>query len=176
MYSHDGKYIPIHILSTFVVPSDDHTWPKELWKFKLGIKTWQVRSQGLYDVQKNEKRRAQLEELGLVIEALNQEKGISERRFQTFYAALEHFAKLNNVGMYSHDGKYIPIHILSTFVVPSDDHTWPKELWKFKLGIKTWHVRSQGLYDVQKNEKRRAQLEELGLVIEALNQEKGKEC
>jgi hypothetical protein len=75
MYSQDGKPTPVNVPVCFVVPSNDDAWPSELWKFNLGKTTSAVRLRGLYSVQKNEKRRAQLRELGLEIKDANPEKG-----------------------------------------------------------------------------------------------------
>jgi hypothetical protein len=162
----------------FVVPeppaemanvSDEWPWPEQLWGLPLGQRLKDIRLTGAYlKGNDQEARRRQLEAMGFIWD-------VREHRFQRFYAALQHYAKLNNEGVYSQDGKRIPIHVPMRFVVPSNDYTWPSELWKFNLGKTTSAVRLRRLYNVQKNAKRRTQLRELGLEIEESSPEKGPE-
>jgi hypothetical protein len=172
---HDRK---LDVPYKFVVPeppaemanvSDEWPWPEQLWGLPLGQRLKDIRLTGAY-LKGNDKeaRRRQLEAMGFIWD-------VREHKFQRFYAALQHFAKLNNAGMYSQDGQPTPVNVPVCFVVPSNDDAWPSELWKFNLGKTTSAVRLRGLYSVQKNEKRRAQLRELGLEIKDANPEKGQE-
>lgn len=148
---------------------DAGDWPEYLWGLPLGQRLKDIRVTGAYlKGEDADARRQQLDALGFIW-------NVREHRFQLFYAALQHYARLHQCGPFTGGGKKTDdagsriqsFRVPSAFVVPSDSNMWPRELWKFNLGKTTASVRLQGLYDVYRNRKRRELLEELGFFVDS---------
>lgn len=157
----------------FVVPEppldlarsgEDWPWPEHLWGLPLGQRLKEIRITGAYLKDENsEARRRQLDALGFIWD-------VREHRFLKFYAALQQFAQLYQCGRFSCKHAMKPLHVPSTFVVPTDDVAWPRDLWKFNLGKTASAVRVQGLY-VKNHWDRKRKLEVLGFIIEDMTSE-----
>jgi hypothetical protein len=124
----------------FVVPHGDKQWPRATWGIPLGNCVYRIRSRGDFLRGYNHaSRRAQLEGLGFVWD-------VQEHRFQKFYVALRHYARLEGCGAFCSDGgRTKPLRVPSTFVVPTSDQ-WPEQFWTFPLGAKCTAVRQKQLY------------------------------
>jgi hypothetical protein len=143
----------VMVPSTFVVPYGDKKWPKATWGIPLGNCVFRIRHRDdfMRDESSNS-RRNQLNGLGFVWD-------VQEHRFQRFYGALRHFARIEHVQ--SEDASHnTALRVPSTFVVPKNDKAWPKELWGYQLGAKTTAVRQKQLY-VKGNPHRQKMLDNL---------------
>jgi hypothetical protein len=158
---HDGI---LDVPQNFLVPkppaelthvNDEWPWPEELWGLALGQSLKRIRLKGAY-LRGNDQvaRRRQLDDIGFIW-------GISERRFQTFYAALKHYAKLHKAGVFSSAERPKLLKIPVAFKVPENVDSWPTELYNYPLGIKCAAMRRTQLYIKSKPERQRL-LEELG--------------
>jgi hypothetical protein len=140
----------------FVVPHNGRCvdWPKATWGLPLGNCVYRIRSRHDFLRGSNSfSRRQQLDRIGFVWD-------VSEQAFQTFYRALQHYAKLNQMGPYSTSTQKA-LRVPSSFVVPINDISWPTSLWGYPLGGRCSAVRSKQLY-VKRCERRQKLLEDLG--------------
>lgn len=151
-------YVSLHgnllVPTSFVVPDRDEVWPKATWGIKLGKHVYRMRSRNDFlRGNKGSTRRRQLDRLGFVWD-------INEYVFRKFCLALQYYSRLQRQKT-TISGRQFAIRIPSTFVIPSGDDGWPKELWTYPLGAKCAAVRHKGLY-VKNDARRQKILEELG--------------
>jgi hypothetical protein len=140
--------------TSFVVPHGDDLWPKATWGIKLGKNVYRMRSRNDFlRGNKGAARRRQLDRLGFVWD-------INDHVFRKFCWALQFYSKWQRQKN-QFTGRQFAIRIPSTFVIPSGDDAWPKELWSYPLGAKCAAVRHKGLY-VKNDNRRQKILEELG--------------
>eukprot|EP00548_Thalassiothrix_antarctica_P006244 CAMPEP_0194138654 /NCGR_PEP_ID=MMETSP0152-20130528/8395_1 /TAXON_ID=1049557 /ORGANISM="Thalassiothrix antarctica, Strain L6-D1" /LENGTH=288 /DNA_ID=CAMNT_0038836161 /DNA_START=283 /DNA_END=1149 /DNA_ORIENTATION=+ len=126
---YDNLLVPVN----FVVPRGDDAWPKATWGLGLGRCVFRMRLRNDFlNGPKGANRRSQLLGLGFVWD-------MREYAFTKFVAALRYYAKTS-----SH--KFGPLKVPSTFEVPNNDNSWPRELWNYPLGAKCSAVRQKGLY------------------------------
>mmetsp|Transcript_7613 Transcript_7613/g.11068 ORF Transcript_7613/g.11068 Transcript_7613/m.11068 type:complete len:459 (+) Transcript_7613:160-1536(+) len=138
----------------FVVPRGQDIWPKATWGICLGKYVYRMRIRN--DFLKGPKgatRRSQLDGLGFVWD-------MGEYSFDKFLAALQHFATF-----FRRTYEEGPLKVPSTFEVPIEDQSWPRELWGYPLGSKCSAVRQKGLY-VKGRPDRQEQLSAIGFCWE----------
>ncbi|KAF0685958.1 Aste57867_22210 [Aphanomyces stellatus] len=107
-------YGDLCVPSMFVVPDLDPKWPKDTWNMHLGVITKTVRSswKTLLETQ-----RDSLVKLGFVWKDI-------QWTMDSRIAAFKWFKQVHG-----------HITIPENFVVPSDDTTWPSNLWGIPLGV-----------------------------------------
>jgi hypothetical protein len=140
----------------FVVPHDDGCgeWPKSTWGLPLGSCVYRIRSRHDFLRGSNSfARRQQLDRIGFVWD-------VSEEAFQTFYDALRHYAKLNQMGPFSTSTQKA-LRVPSVYVVPTSEESWPSSFWGYPLGERCSAVRSKQLY-VKRCDRRQKLLKDLG--------------
>lgn len=153
LITYRSVYGNLLVPSSFVVPKGDTRWSKATWKIPLGNCVYRIRSR--YDFLRDDNagsRRDQLEGLGFVWD-------VQEYRFRIFYAALCHYARLNECGSFS-TGTTKSLRVPSQYVVPRSSK-WPSELWRYPLGSKCTAIRQKELYVKDKPE-RKLMLESVG--------------
>jgi len=147
--------------SSFVIPTGDTKWPKEIWGYKLGEKCTAVRQKQLY-VKGHPGRARTLAEIGFHIAGNDNLRWLEVVHASAVYSQL-HGRKLD-----------VPL----TFVVPAPPHRvddrvvgsdeawpWPEYLWGFPLGQRLKDIRLNGNYLKGKEaDERRSQLNALGFV------------
>mmetsp|Transcript_24312 Transcript_24312/g.33740 ORF Transcript_24312/g.33740 Transcript_24312/m.33740 type:complete len:388 (-) Transcript_24312:78-1241(-) len=109
----------------FVVPENDHKWPQNLWKLKLGEMVRNIRTVGIH-IKTNPDRRAQLNEIGFVWDNY-------QFKFQKLLQALQTYESI-------HGNMEVPVY--PHYVVPKGDERWPREFWGYFLGIRVRRIRA----------------------------------
>uniref|UniRef100_K3WWN4 Helicase-associated domain-containing protein n=1 Tax=Globisporangium ultimum (strain ATCC 200006 / CBS 805.95 / DAOM BR144) TaxID=431595 RepID=K3WWN4_GLOUD len=138
---HDHCDVP----QMFQVPTNDPTWPKETWGYRLGKQVSLLRRMGRNspDVQD------ELDEL----DAMGFSFNVFESAFvQKVLPALEVYAE-----------QYGDCNVPQGFIVPSDD-VWPKRSWGIKLGHIIRNIRSRKQH-AEQVEEHRDRLAELGFQL-----------
>lgn len=117
----------LRVPRTFVVPSDDASWPRPAWGYKLGAHVNQLRA---HRATLEPHQLEALETLGFIWNV------IDDKWTSLFLPALRHYHTL-------HGHASVP----QRFVVPSGDPAWPLEaLAGFPLGRMVNHIRSGDVY------------------------------
>lgn len=146
-------YGDVMVPKKFVVPFGDSLWPKATWGIPLGNCVYRIRHRDDFlRGASAESRRDQLDGLGFVWD-------VQEHRFQIFYNALEHFARINGATDDESPHVNTALRVPAIFVIPSTE-TWPSDLWGYPLGAKCTAVRQKQLY-VKDNPQRQEMLEKL---------------
>ncbi|CAJ1954562.1 unnamed protein product [Cylindrotheca closterium] len=143
------------IPSKFVIPYETK-WPKSTWGLALGNCVHRIRTRGEYMQGDNAwSRKEQLDSVGFIW-------CTREYKFEVFCRALRFYAQIevkgsgyNTVGI---------MKIPSSFVIPTGDAAWPKDLWGYRFGEKCTAVRQKQLY-VKGHPERSKILSELGFHI-----------
>jgi hypothetical protein len=105
-------YGHVRIPYSFIIPTNDDSWPKEMWGYKLGAAVKGIRS-GLAHKDK----RKDLISIGFVFDIRDDNYDL-KRRMLLKYKEL-------------HGDMLVP----QSFVIPSNDNNWPdEEMWGYKLG------------------------------------------
>lgn len=120
----------------FSVPSND-SWPREMWKFRLGATVAQVRIDACYHEYQDELRA-----LGFDFT-----RGRGARTFNKLRSALLLYKK-----------KYGTMYVPCNFCVPFLSDYWPRIMWGMALGKSLAAVRIGKRY-----KSRRAEFEEIGV-------------
>lgn len=155
LISYYNIYGDVLVTQNFIVPIDNSSWPVTSWGMPLGKVVNRIRSRhDFFRGPEAADRRRQLDGLGFVWDQ-------HEQQFQAFYNALRYFAFKNEMGPYSSTERIKPLRVPSTYVIPYNDDSWPREMWDYTLGAKCTAVRQHGIY-VKKSVARQKLLEELG--------------
>jgi hypothetical protein len=107
----------------FVVPTNDITWPEEMWDMKLGRVVMSIRTR-----KSHVDKRKDLESIGFDFNP-------QQNEFEAIRAALMKYKELKG-----------DILVLQKFVVPTNDITWPKETCGVNLGIVVSVIRAGKCY------------------------------
>lgn len=140
------KYKAIHndlaIPYCYVVPKDDENWTEDMWGMKLGMRIYDIRYRGTFKDHKEE-----LKDIGVDFENDTRNTNRYRGTFESTLSAV-------NVYQTLYPGTFeIPYY----FVVPSNDSSWPEELWRMRLGVLLNKMKNGKVYS-----KHRKVLEDMG--------------
>jgi virulence-associated protein VapD len=121
------KYLKKNMLvpASFEVPTDDDTWPIKTWGMKLGGVVYTIRNKNNYA-----DHRPRLESIGF-----DYTDQISHYGYDVVEPALLTYMDFKR-------NMLVP----QSFVVPTDDDTWPIKTWDMKLGTVVSNIRNNNAY------------------------------
>jgi hypothetical protein len=119
------------VSASYVIPSDDKSWPEKTWGLKLGGVVSKIRSGHRY----KDKRK------GLISIGFDYSPQSTARGYDVAELALLRYKE-----MYGH------MLVPQSYVVPNDDESWPKETWGMKLGGVVSNIRSGNSYKDKRQE------------------------
>jgi hypothetical protein len=104
----------------FVIPEGDDKWHRNIWGMKLGTVVYNIRGGSSYADQ-----REDLLSIGFCFDAL-------QARYDILKQALLRYKEING-----------DMLVPKSFEVPTDNDTWPSDLWGMKLGVAVYNIRGR---------------------------------
>jgi hypothetical protein len=163
----------LEIPSRFVIPRSSR-WPNELWGYRLGERCFGVRSSNRRYVKGRPDRVRVLADLGFFVD--NKDENEHKTLDQIFAKFCDALRLYRQIEMGESGGSSSPqpppldssLKIPREFVIPQSSR-WPNEFWGYKLGERSYHVRSQRCIYVKGRPDRRRVLADLGFFVDDEN-------
>jgi hypothetical protein len=125
------KYGDMRVERSFVVPIDDESWPEESRGMTLGLTVNGIRSGRSYADQKEE-----LISIG----------------FDYSSQRIAHGFNVVRSALLRYQDDYGDMIVERSFIIPTDDETWPEETWGIKLGNAVHSIRTGRGYKDKREE------------------------